>query len=74
MEPQKPNPDQSPPPAPKVTDQEAEQMEQALKEIAATWRKRLADPLIQTEIRAGRMTVSPLVQQLLLAFPPESKP
>jgi hypothetical protein len=56
-----------------VTDQEAEAFQAKLRKQADKWRSRLADPVIQQEIKAGRMEVSPLVKQLLNAFPPVAK-
>jgi len=47
-----------------------DQVEQGLRQMAEQWRRKLADPVLRREIQAGRLTLSPLVQKLLLAFPP----
>ena len=57
---------------PEVTDQEAEQFHAMLKQQADQWRQRLADPVIAAQVKAGKIQISPLVKELLLAFPPKS--
>ena len=54
-----------------VTEQEAKEFQESLQKEAEQWRKRLKDPLIQAQIKAGTLIVSPLVESLL-ALPPVS--
>lgn len=56
-----------------VTDQEADELTVKLKAIADQWRTRLADPATQQQLAAGTLAVSPLVKELLAAFPPDPK-
>lgn len=52
------------------TDQEMAEFEDQMRAEAEKWRARLADPQVQAQIKAGTLTLSPLVHQLLEAFPP----
>lgn len=52
--------------------QEAAKLESHLKRIAQQWHQRLADPLIQAQVKSGQIQISPLVRRLLEAYPPES--
>lgn len=54
--------------------QDLDDLERSLQKTADQWRARLADPAVQAQIRAGTLRLSPLVQQLLLAYPPEKDP
>lgn len=65
-----PSSPQQPPPEQPVTEQEAQELEAHLRRLAEQWRARLSDPATRREIEAGKLKVSPLVQQLLAAFPP----
>lgn len=55
-----------------VTEREAGDLESRLRALAGEWRDRLADPVVAAGVRAGRLRVSPLVRDLLAAFPPAS--
>ena len=57
----------------KNDDQEADQFLQDMQALADRWRQRLADPALQAGIKAGKVQISPLVHQLLSAFPPRKK-
>ena len=52
-----------------ATEQEAQELEQQMRALASQWRKRLADPQVAAQVKAGTLAVSPLVHQLLAAFP-----
>ncbi len=52
---------------------ELQELEQSLQEQADQWRERLKDPLIKQQIKTGKMQISPLVSDLLLAFPSKQK-
>lgn len=54
-------------------EQEARALSNRLQAAAAQWHQRLADPLLQAQIKAGRIQVNPLVKQLLLAYPQAGK-
>jgi hypothetical protein len=56
-----------------VTDREAAQLEESLRQQADRWRERLADPVLAEQVRAGTAVISPLVRGLLAAFPPAPK-
>lgn len=56
-----------------ATEQEAQQFMEEMQKTADQWRAKLADPVMQQQIKAGKLTVSPLVQELLNAFPPSAK-
>lgn len=60
-------------PQEEANDQEAQELESKLQKLAERWRKRLEDPVLQAQIKAGKMQLNPLVDQLLDAFPPASK-
>lgn len=53
-----------------ATEQEAQELERHLRQLADQWRKRLEDPQVAAQVKAGTLAVSPLVQSLLNAFPP----
>ena len=52
-------------------EQEAQELHSQMQALADQWRKKLAEPAMQQQIRARTVVVSPLVQQLLTAFPPK---
>jgi hypothetical protein len=74
--PQNPSPNQPPQPQehPEVTQEEADEMLASFQRQADEWRKRLADPQVRAQIKAGTLVVSPLIHELLTAFPPASIP
>lgn len=55
-----------------MTDRQGDEMAERLRAMADRWRERLADPVLADQIRTGRATLSPLVKNLLAAFPPNS--
>jgi hypothetical protein len=55
------------------SEEEARELENHLRKLADQWREKLADPQVQAQIKAGTMVVSPLVEQLLSAFPPAQR-
>lgn len=52
-----------------LSDQEGEQIEARLQQLAEEWRRKLADPAFREAQRLGLVSVSPLVTGLLSAFP-----
>ena len=56
-----------------VTNQEIQQLEVSMKTLAEDWRRRLADPQVKEQIKRGTLEVSPMVKQLLKAFPATSE-
>jgi hypothetical protein len=63
-----------PEPEGEMTEREAQAFLDDLRRQAAAWRKRLADPSVQAQIRAKKLAVSPLVTQLLEMFPEDERP
>ena len=53
-----------------VTNAEGKALEASLRRQAKEWRRRLDDPVTKKLIKSGHLTVSPLVTELLKAFPP----
>ena len=56
-----------------LTQEEADQLEAKMREMAEAWRKRLSDPATKSLIAAGSLTISPLVQKLLDMYLPAPK-
>lgn len=52
-----------------VSQEEANQLEAHLRKMAEMWHKRLEDPTVKAQIEAGTLALSPLVRQLLDAYP-----
>lgn len=55
-------------------DREAEETAQQLQAMADEWRERLKNPDLQAQLKAGVVEISPMVKQLLDAFPPVQNP
>ena len=51
-------------------EQEADETLKGLQKQADEWRTRLSNPELQAQIKAGMLRISPLVRDLLRAFPP----
>lgn len=54
--------------------QEADQLESHLRRLAGRWRQKLKDPAVRKLVKGGQLQVSPLVRELLKAFPREGGP
>lgn len=48
---------------------DADVLTDRLKKLADRWRTKLQEPAIQDGIKTGQLAVSPLVRQLLAAYP-----
>ena len=60
-------------PDPPPTEEEANQFLESLQKQADQWRERLSQSPMAELVASGKMRVSPLVRDLLAAFPPKSK-
>ena len=47
------------------------EMLEQMQKLAKMWRKKLQEPAVKLMVKNGNMKISPLVQQLLNAFPSE---
>jgi hypothetical protein len=56
-----------------VSEQEGQALQQSLTRLAEAWRQKLAEPRLRQLIESHQVEVSPLVQQLLRAFPSASR-
>lgn len=56
-----------------VSQEEADELTNHLQKLADQWRERLENPQVKAQIAAGVLQVSPLVRELLDAFPPRKK-
>jgi len=52
-----------------VTEEEGQEMQDQLEQLAEEWRERLKDPTIRQQVQEGTLVVSPLVRSLLKTFP-----
>ncbi len=53
--------------------QQAQAMQKHLEQLAQQWHQKLQDPGIRQMVESGQMQVSPLVKDLLDAFPQAKK-
>lgn len=54
-------------------EQELDEVEENLQRLADKWRARLQELGVQEQVKAGRLRLSPLVVELLEAFPPREQ-
>ena len=52
-----------------MDEKEGEELESSLRKLAEEWRNRLEQPELKEALRTGRAVLSPLVKELLDAFP-----
>jgi hypothetical protein len=54
-----------------VSEQEAERFRNRMHQLAQEWHQRLANPVLQSQLKEGLIELSPMIEALLEAFPQE---